>query len=100
MKTLHEKDYKMLHRKDYTIEIEHSKSSTPKNETLKKSIADFLKVTEEHLAIRHIYTEYGTTRSVVEVHVYNKPEELQSIEFKKKKPRKKKEKKSGGAKKK
>lgn len=75
------------------IELEHPNKATPKNEEIKKEISNFLKIPEELIFIRHIYTNYGTPTSKIIIHAYKTKEDLNSIEFKKKKPRKKKEKK-------
>ena len=99
MKTIKEKDYKLLKRKSYIIEFPHDKKSSPKNEEMKKEVASFLKVPEDQIAIKHIYTNYGTTTSKIEVNVYHSKEDLEKIEIKNKKPKKKKGKKAAKPKK-
>lgn len=97
MKLVKESDSILLNRKRITIELEHDRKPTPKNDAVKKEISSFLKIPEELIAIRHIYTRYGSPNSKVIVHAYKTKEELEKIEFKKKKPKKRKEKKAAPA---
>ncbi|MEK6974081.1 MAG: hypothetical protein AABW41_02495 [Nanoarchaeota archaeon] len=97
MKIVKETDFPLLQRKRYTVEINHDKKATPKNEELKKEISSFLKVSEDLISIRHIYTNYGETVSKIITNVYKTVEDLKKIEVKNKKPKKKKEKKAGKA---
>ncbi|MBI2671232.1 hypothetical protein HYX18_04630 [Candidatus Woesearchaeota archaeon] len=94
MKLLKEKEFTLLNRKRYLIELPHENKPTPKNEEVKKEVASFLKIPEELIHIRHIYTNYGSSSSRVIVHSYKNKENLQEVEFKKKKPKKEKEKKT------
>ena len=97
MKLVKEIESILLNRKRIVVELDHDKKPTPKNEEVKKQISSFLKIPEELIAIRHIYTSYGSPNSKVIVHAYKTKEELEKIEFKKKKPKKKKEKKAAPA---
>lgn len=94
MKVIKETDFKLLNRKRIVIEVQHEKKPTPKLEEIRKEVSSFLKMPEELISIRHIYTKYGSPISKVIVHSYNSKENLQEIEFRKKNPRKKKEKKA------
>ena len=70
MKLKAEKDNKLLGRKSYTYEIEHSGKSTPKKADIKEEIAKKAGVDASRVTIRHIFTGYGANTSKVIAHVY------------------------------
>jgi ribosomal protein S24E len=84
-----EKEAALLKRKRITFEIDNEKQKTPTEADIKKAIADKIKISEENIAIRHIYQRYGTGKAKAIVHVYKNPEDLKRIEEIKKKAKKK-----------
>lgn len=93
MKIIYDKEMPLLDRRRVTLEVEHLTASTPKKDDLRKKVADFLKESEELVAIRHVYTRFGEGKSKIIAHVYKDKKDLEFFE-KKKVNREKKEKKN------
>jgi small subunit ribosomal protein S24e len=55
----------------------------PTRKQLKKSIADKLKVKEELVIVRHVYSKYGTKDAEVIAYIYDNEEALKSLEYEK-----------------
>jgi ribosomal protein S24E len=88
MKILYKREMPLLSRTRVGIEIEHPGKETPSKSSIKKEVASILKVKEELISIRHIYSKYGKTKSKVIVHIYNTLEDLKRIEGLKEEPKK------------
>ena len=58
--------------------------ATPSYVQLKQELAAQLKVPEQTIAILHVYTKFGTSEAAFTAHVYQTPEQLQTIEPKQK----------------
>ncbi len=95
MKLLYEKEMPLLNRKRVAFLIEHSKAQTPSRESIIKKIAEDLKVKEELVAVRHIYTKFGETNSKVIANVYQDEKDVNFLEDIPRSLNKKKEKKEG-----
>lgn len=93
VKIIEQKEQPILSRKELTAEISFT-GKTPSNEEVRKKVAEALKVKEELVAVRNIYTEFGLTKAKVNACVYENKEKLDSIE-----PKKKEKAKPGGEKK-
>ena len=78
----------LLHRKRITFLIDHINQPTPKEADVKKQIAEHEKVSEDLVAIRHIYTNFGQNSSKVIAGIYKTKEDFDKIEIIKKKPKK------------
>lgn len=96
MKKIYDIEFPLLNRRRVALEVEHVTGATPSKVDLKKKVADFLKVPEELVAVRHIYSRFGEGKSKVISHVYTKKEDIDF--FEKKKVKKVKEKKENGKK--
>lgn len=70
----------LLDRRRVTFEIEHQGASTPSRKSLKEEIAKELKVDQNFVAIRHIFTKFGVNKSKVIAHVYKNENLLKSLE--------------------
>ena len=93
MKLLKEDHSPLLEYKRITLEIEHDKNKTPSNQDVLNKLSDELKVSQELIKVKHIYSHFGLTKSKVIAHIYNNLEFLKKIEEISKKPKAKKEKK-------
>ncbi len=67
---LAEKEMPLLGRKRYTFEWTHQGQATPTKATIKEAVAQHLHLAPEHVALRHIFTNYGSNTSRVIVHTY------------------------------
>ena len=83
MKIIQDKEIQLLNIRDIDIEIDHSGSTTPKKEELRKKVADFLKTPEELVAVKHVYTRFGEGKSNIIASVYEKKETFDYFEKKK-----------------
>ena len=96
MKKIYDIEMPLLNRRRVALEVEHVTSATPSKNDMRKKIADFLKVPEELVAIRHVYSRFGEGKSKIIAHVYEKKENHDY--FEKKKEKKVKENKEDGKK--
>lgn len=85
MNLLKEKEQPLLGRKRVIYEYFHPKASTPSRLEIKKSMAAALKVNENKISIRHIYTKYGSGYSKIITHIYDDESNLIKFESVKKK---------------
>ena len=85
-------EQKLLSRKAVTALVVFEKT-TPSNADIKKQIAGALKVSEDVVAVKGIYTIFGHTKADVFAYVYESKEMLEKFEPKKRKKKKKKKKK-------
>lgn len=95
MKILKETHSQLLSRRSVEVLIEHKGAVTPSKAFVKKSLSEFLKVSEDLISVLHIYSGFGTNSAKIIANVYGSKEALEAIEVKKKKPKAKKEKKQG-----
>lgn len=90
MKILYEKENPLLGRKRMAFEIDHKNGPTPSKESIKKKASELLKVNENLIVLKHIYTKFGNNKSKVIINVYNDERDLKSLEtFNKKKKKNK-----------
>ena len=94
MKVLKDFNNKLCDRVEYEIEIIHDKKETPKREDVKKNIAKLLKIKEDLIALKGIYTKYGISKSKVYVNIYNNEESFKNFEIRNKKKKNDKKKKT------
>ena len=88
MKKLYEKEMPLLKRKRVAFEIEHPEKATPSRKDIKHQISTSLKIKPELIAIRHIYSKFGSSKIKVISHIYEDEATLNFFD-----PLKKKEKK-------
>lgn len=74
-----EKDTPLLSRKRVTAWV-NSTGTTPSRKDLVKPVAAKLKVPEDTVSIRHIYTRHGEQRVKLIIHVYKDAETLKRLE--------------------
>jgi|SRR3989344_2833755 len=86
-----EKDYLLLHRKEYELEVGFPKEKTPSNEIIKKEAAAFLKAAPELIVVKKIAQIYGDKKARADIYVYHDSKVLKEVEEIKKKAKKKKE---------
>lgn len=85
-------DQKLLSRKTVTANVVFDKA-TPSNANIKKAIAAALKVAEDVVVVKGIYTAFGHTQADVFAYVYVSKEMLDTYEQKKRNKKKAKKKK-------
>ena len=87
-KIVKQKDSPLLERERINLEIGFAGMATPKKALLKAEIAKFLKVDENLVAVRHVYTKFGECRAKAIVNMYKDAEILKKFETKKEKRKK------------
>ena len=83
MKKIYDIEMPLLNRRRVSLEIEHPTGGTPSKNDIKKKVAEFLKVPEELVAVRHVYSRFGEGKSKIITHVYNKKQDIEFFEKKK-----------------
>jgi len=89
MKITQKTESPLLNRTRIYATIDHNSKSTPKRSEIKKSIANELKVKEDLVSIRHIFSKFGQPKSKIIAHVYKSEKDLKLLETPKKKDAKK-----------
>ncbi len=84
IKIINQKNIPLLFRKIVTLSLSYV-GATPKKESIKKEVADFLKTKQDLIVLKNIYPKFGEETAEVTVHVYNKIEDLKRVEEIKKK---------------
>ena len=80
LENLKEKEVILLGRKRVRFELEHQGQSTPTKSSIKDEIAKKYNTKPELVAIRHIYSKFGSTRAKVIAHIYNDEKSLKFLE--------------------
>ncbi len=88
LKIIYNKENKLLSRRRVAFEVVHEKASTPKKEDLKKEIAKYLKVDENLIVMKHVYSKFGMNKSKIITQVYEDEKLLKTLETKKLKVKK------------
>ena len=83
MKKIYDIEMPLLNRRRVSLEIEHPTGGTPSKNDIKKKVAEFLKVPEELVAVKHVYSRFGEGKSKIITHVYNKKQDIEFFEKKK-----------------
>jgi len=73
------KEQKLLSRKRVTLDVPFEKATLPYPE-IKKRIAAELKVSEDVIAVQHVYTAFGKRQAKVIANVYDNKEALAKFE--------------------
>ena len=74
-----ERDTPLLSRKRVTLVAEYE-GATPSRLSLRKDVAGKLKVQENLVILKHVYTRFGSQKAKIIAHVYNNEEDLKKIE--------------------
>jgi len=85
MKILSKKEAPLLNRKKITAEVEHPEKSSPSNNDVKATLSKLIGVDEKLIAIRHVYTKYGESKSKIIAHVYKDEKTFKELESSKEK---------------
>lgn len=80
LENLKEKEVTLLGRKRVRFELEHQGQSTPTKISIKEEIAKKYNTKPELVAIRHIYSKFGSTKAKVIAHIYNDEKSLKFLE--------------------
>ncbi len=80
MQKLKETEMPLLARKRIKFELEHPGTSTPNKINLKETIANKYKTKPELVAIRHVYTRFGSQKARVIAHIYDDEKVLKYLE--------------------
>ena len=78
-----EKYNPLLERKEITGQLSFT-GKTPSNQEVTDLLASKLGVAKETIAVKHVYTKFGTTTATVHAYAYSTPEQLLNVEPKKK----------------
>jgi len=89
IKITEKKEEPLLSRTEIIADI--TADITPKKQELKTKFASVLKVDEKLVAVKHIYTKFGSKKSKAIVYQYTNEEELKKIEPKEKEKKEVKE---------
>lgn len=65
-----EKEVPLLERKRIVLKYASQEGKTPARKTIAKEVAKMIKVKDDQVAIRHIYSQFGVTSSKIIAHVY------------------------------
>lgn len=79
IKTFTEKEMSLLSRKRIKFELDSS-GPTPSKNSLKEQIAKKWGIKPELIAIRHVYTKYGSQKAKVIAHLYEDEKTLKFLE--------------------
>lgn len=71
---------KVIGRRELTIKLFHIGTGTPSRNDVKKALSELLKVNEDLIVIRKIFTNYGAGISTTKIHVYHNKETLEKYE--------------------
>lgn len=86
MKKLKETTSPLLNRTRVEFEIEHFQKPTPKKADLKTQLAKELKVAEDTIHLKHIFSHFGSSKSKIIAEIYKTQEDLKKyVKIKKKK---------------
>ena len=67
----HEKENKLLNRREITLSVDHEGEETPARSTLKDKIASLVNASKGEIIIDQVKSEYGKGKSNVVVRVYD-----------------------------
>lgn len=79
MEILKERDMKLLSRKRVTIMMD-SEGSTPSRQELIQKVASHFKVKENLVVIKHIYAQFGNSKTKLIVHIYSDEKKMKLFE--------------------
>jgi len=89
LKILDQKKYPLLHREEYKLKIDFSKT-TPSGSEIKEKVVGLVKISEDRVVVKCINQEFGSNSAKVLVYVYDNLMVKDSIEVIKNKKYKKK----------
>lgn len=75
-----EKEVPLLDRKRVTVTITQTEGKTPSRLAVKKAVAKKLKVKEETVVVRHIYSKFGSPISKAITHIYKNEDAKKKFE--------------------
>jgi len=70
VKILEERANPLLHRKEYTFEVDHAGAATPPRADVRKELSKLVKVPADRLVIEHMNALYGTAKTRGEAMAY------------------------------
>jgi ribosomal protein S24E len=76
VKILDERPNPLLHRKEYTFEVDHAGTATPPRADVRKELAKLVKVPAERLVIERMNARFGTAKTRGEAMAYATKEAL------------------------
>lgn len=79
LKILEDNQKPLLSRREVLLELTFE-GKTPARLELRKKFADKLKVNEELVVVKNVYTQFGERKAKAHVNVYNNKEDLEKIE--------------------
>ena len=79
MEILKEKEIKLMSRKRVMVAFD-GKGATPSRLEILKKVSDHFKVSPELVVVKHIYPQFGNTRTKVMVNIYTDKKKLDFFE--------------------
>ena len=76
MKKIKETPSPLLNRTRVEYLVEHFQKSTPKKDDLKKTLSQELKVPEDTIHLKHIFSHFGSSKSKIIADIYKSKEDL------------------------
>jgi ribosomal protein S24E len=70
VKILEERPNPLMHRKEYTFEVDHAGAATPPRADIRKELAKLVKVPADRLVIERMNARFGTAKTVGEAMAY------------------------------
>ena len=81
LKIISEKELPLLSRKRIKLWYE-GEGSTPSREEMVKEVAKKLKISKDKIIIKHVYSQFGTSKVKLIVHVYEDKDKIKTYEHK------------------
>ena len=77
MKKLKQTESQFLNRTEVVYEVDHFQKPSPKNDDVRKSLASELKVDESLIDLKHVYSNFGSSKSKIIADIYKNKEDMQ-----------------------
>lgn len=94
MKILQKKQLELLPRIEITAEEEHNTKPTPSKSSIQEGLSKELKIDQDLIVIKHIYSGFGEGKSKIIAYAYKDKASLKRIEAQKRELKENAEKKS------
>jgi len=81
MEVLKEKDMKLLSRKRVVLMVDNN-GATPSRSEMIKQVAKKYSTKPENVIIKHVYSQFGSTKTKIIVNIYSDSEKMKAFEHK------------------
>ena len=80
MEIIKEKETPLLNRRRVTLSFSSQSGKTPSRKDAAKEVAKKVGASEDSVAVRHIYTQFGNTSAKIIAHVYKDAKTMEKYE--------------------